>query len=280
MSLSKLEPDPAEVDSVSASQTFQDRKLPAFGQRPQSAGNLGDRWRSFLSIASLVLVATLFAELATLPGANAAFTTTTNNGTNAWSADTLDPPSLLSATGGGNITLNWTASVDTYASGHRIFRATSSGGPYTQIVEVTPRTTTSYVDSPIAGTYYYVVRAFSSGWESLDGNEAAATVSTVSLADSWQAGLTHVAGSGSDRMLVFVASNEQQSASTPTLTSVSFGGQPLTRALTEQVANGCCAARLEVWLLDEAGGCGCVRLWYLSQLDERPEHPSLLPRDL
>ncbi len=131
---------------------------------------------------------------------------------------------------------------------------------------MTPRTVTTYVDSPIAGAHHYVVRAFSSGWESPDGNEATARVTAVSLADSWQTGLTHVAGSGSDRALVFVASNEQQTTMSPMLSSVSFGGQPLTPVLAEQVADGCCTASLEVWLLDEAGiaaatGSGITVSW-------------------
>ena len=95
------------------------------------------------------------------------------NGT--FTTDTLDPPSGLMAAGGASITLNWTATADTYATGHRVYRSTSSGGPYGQIAEVTPRTTTTYIDNPAAGTYFYVTRAFHQNWESMDSNEASAT---------------------------------------------------------------------------------------------------------
>ena len=78
----------------------------------------------------------------------------------------------MTATDGATITVDWTATTDTYATGHRVFRATSSGGPYTQIAEVTPQTTTTYVDSPAPGTYYYVVQAVAGTWTSVNSNEA------------------------------------------------------------------------------------------------------------
>ena len=98
---------------------------------------------------------------------------------NDFASDTLNPPAGLGATGGASVSLSWTATADTYASGHRVLRGTATGGPYTQIAEVTPRTTTTYPDSPAAGTYYYVVRAFYQSWESVNSNEASASV-TVS----------------------------------------------------------------------------------------------------
>jgi hypothetical protein len=90
-------------------------------------------------------------------------------------ADTLDAPTGLTATAGASITLDWTATADTYATGYRVYRGSSSGGPYSPIAEVTPRTTTSYIDTPPAGTHYYIVRAFYQNWESADSNEASAT---------------------------------------------------------------------------------------------------------
>src|SRR5688572_15101334 len=89
---------------------------------------------------------------------------------NTLSTDTLSAPTGLSATGGATAALSWTATSDTYASGHRVFRASSSGGPYSQIAQVTPRTNTSYVDSPGNGTFYYVVRAYFQSWESVNSS--------------------------------------------------------------------------------------------------------------
>ena len=123
----------------------------------------------FLGGLALVVAAALaegglaqFAGQATVTGNN--FTT-----------DTLDPPTSLTATGGFSNVLNWTATVDSYASGYRVLRSTTAGGPYSQIAEVTPRAATGYTDQPAAGTYYYVLRSFFNNWESGNSNEASAT---------------------------------------------------------------------------------------------------------
>ena len=137
----------------------------------------------------LLLPAALTVAAITIAVALALFTDTFSVGSNAFTTDNLDPPTSLTATGGTSVDLSWTATVDTYASGHRVLRGTASGGPYTQIAEVTPRTTTTYTDNPADGTYYYVVRAFYQNWESANSNEASATVaptvSFVSVADSY-----------------------------------------------------------------------------------------------
>ena len=101
---------------------------------------------------------------------------------------TLNPPTDLTATCGTSKTLNWTATVDTYATGHRVLRSATPGGPYTQIAEVTPRTTTTYVDSPAPGFYYYVVRAYYQSQESVDSIEAAGPLDCPTfgaVADTW-----------------------------------------------------------------------------------------------
>jgi hypothetical protein len=116
--------------------------------------------------------------MATALSVYAIFTGSTSVPTNDFASDTLNPPTGLTATGGASASLNWTATADTYASGHRVLRGTATGGPYTQIAEVTPRTTTTYIDSPAAGTYYYVARAFYQSWESINSNEASALVGT------------------------------------------------------------------------------------------------------
>jgi hypothetical protein len=54
-------------------------------------------------------------------------------------------------------------------------------------------------------------------------------------------------------VLVFIATNEQQTTSSPSLTSVSYGGQMLTLVSSKGIANGCCTGRTEMWILGEAG---------------------------
>ncbi len=148
---------------------------PARPPVPVSSG----RHRALFALGVLILV----MGSAWVPvHSRAQFTASPDNSGNTLTTDALDPPTGLTATSGATITLDWTATPDTYASGHRVLRSATSGGPYSQIAEVTPRTTTTYVDSPADGTYYYVVRAFYLSWESANSNEDSATAgSTTSV---------------------------------------------------------------------------------------------------
>jgi len=131
------------------------------------------------ALPNLVLAAALVALslliMATALSVYAVWTGSPSVTPNNFATDTLNPPTSLTAGGGANVSLNWTATVDTYATGHRVLRGTAAGGPYTQIAELTPRTNITYTDGPAVGTYYYVVRAFNQNWESVNGNEATAT---------------------------------------------------------------------------------------------------------
>ncbi|MGH1489825.1 MAG: hypothetical protein ACRBK7_10595 [Acidimicrobiales bacterium] len=201
-----------------------------------------------------VLLATLAAVSTSINVSSAILIDTETIGSNTLTTDTLAAPTTVSASDGLTSTISWTPTDDTYAEGHRVYRATSSGGPYTQVAQLTPRTATSYVDSPADGTYYYVVRGYSASWESADSNESQAYVGGVTLLGSWQTGLSHSATAGSSRTLVVVASNEESSSSyTPTLSGLTYGGQPLTKVVSQTVLGSGRMADLEVWILDEAG---------------------------
>jgi streptogramin lyase len=128
------------------------------------------RWQTTLPLFTVAVLSLL------LMTSMAAYATSTSNPGNTFTTDVMDPPSDLGSIDCASITLNWTASGDTYAQGHRILRSASSGGPYVQVAEITPRSTTSHVDSPAAGTYHYVARAFAGNWESADSAEHSATV--------------------------------------------------------------------------------------------------------
>jgi hypothetical protein len=83
------------------------------------------------------------------------------------------PPSSPSATAGNaTVTLNWTASST--ATAYNVKRATTSGGPYTQIGAPT---STSYTDTSLTNgtTYYYVVSALNSAGASANSTQVSAT---------------------------------------------------------------------------------------------------------
>ena len=104
--------------------------------------------------------------------------TDTATSTATISTDTLAPPTGLAATGGSSVTLTWTPTVDTYATGYTILRSAVSGGPYGAVGSVTPYSATTTTDAPAAGTWYYVLRSVFQSWTSVDSNQASATVGT------------------------------------------------------------------------------------------------------
>jgi len=91
-----------------------------------------------------------------------------------------NPPTGLSATDvpadrGGAIALTWTPSTSTDVTEQRVYRSTTTGGPYTLAATVAG-TATGYTDTPLTNgtTYFYVVRAFDGAQEGLSSNQAAA----------------------------------------------------------------------------------------------------------
>ena len=127
---------------------------------------------------ALLAVATLVPSLVLVPGqVSLARLSDAAAATQSLGTDTLDPPTSLAATGGANASLTWSATVDTYASGYELQRGTVSGGPYSVVATVAPRTTVATTDTPPAnGTYYYVLRSVFQSWTSADSNQASATV--------------------------------------------------------------------------------------------------------
>ena len=82
-------------------------------------------------------------------------------------------PTGLSATAGNlQVSLSWTASSG--ATSYNVKRATTSGGPYSQVANVT---TTSDTDTGLTNgtTYYYVVSAVNAAGESANSSQVSAT---------------------------------------------------------------------------------------------------------
>ena len=71
-----------------------------------------------------------------------------------------------------SITLTWTPSTTSGVTAQKVYRSTTSGGPYTAIASLGP-SVTSYVDSSGSGgtKYYYVVTALAGSNESAPSNE-------------------------------------------------------------------------------------------------------------
>ncbi|PZC44511.1 MAG: hypothetical protein DK306_001817 [Chloroflexi bacterium] len=101
----------------------------------------------------------------------------------------------------------------------------------------------------------------------------------ISLLGSWGAGLSHTAGSGTDRLLVFMAGNEENPGPSPTLSGVTYGGQALTFVAGVSVGSGV-DARVEIWVLDEAGIAAASGTTFIPTWSAPPHVSALLPRVL
>ncbi len=129
-------------------------------------------------VVGVLLTGSLAVSLARLTDTDAA--------DSGFATDVLSPPGGLGATGGATIALTWTATPKTWANGYTVWRSTSSGGTYSQIATVTPRTAVTYVDSPSAGTYYYKVRAYYQNWTSALVGPVSATAGSTSTSTGYK----------------------------------------------------------------------------------------------
>jgi hypothetical protein len=133
-------------------------------------------------VAATVVGLVLSTVLVATSSSGASFSGTTANAGNSAAADQLSAPSGLTATASTvacRISLSWTATSSTWATGHHVYRTGSTSGPYNLIATVTPRTTTTYADESTALkvglNYYYQVRAYHGSWLSPWSNTAGAT---------------------------------------------------------------------------------------------------------
>jgi hypothetical protein len=124
-----------------------------------------------------VLVLGVVALTVAIPVSLAGFVDTASS-TGSFTAATLAPPTGVSATGGSTVTLSWTASTSTGATGYVVERATALAGPYGQIGTATPISATSFPDNPAAGTYWYRLSTYVGNWRSATTSPVSATVTT------------------------------------------------------------------------------------------------------
>jgi hypothetical protein len=130
-----------------------------------------------LLVVLVVSTASLGSSLAG-PGF-ARFTDGSGSNASSFAAATLQPPASVSASSGTSIVVNWSTAPSLNGAGYHILRSATSGGPYTQVGQVTPATAASYTDTPATpGLYYYVVRSYFQSWESANSTQTSATAST------------------------------------------------------------------------------------------------------
>lgn len=123
------------------------------------------RLRLLATVVAVTLACALVVDYS-----GAAFSNTTSNPGSSLTADALVAPSGLSATAGGllapcRITLSWSASPSTWATGYRLYRSTSADSGYSVLTTVSYGTNGQQQNHP-GGTFYFRVVAYHSAWES------------------------------------------------------------------------------------------------------------------
>ncbi len=102
------------------------------------------------------------------------------------------PTGLTATSGNAQVSLSWTASSG--ATSYNVKRATTTGGPYTNVA--TEITTTSYTNTGLINgtTYYFVVSAVNSAGESVNAAQVSATPTTGVVIPAAPTGLTATSG--------------------------------------------------------------------------------------
>jgi fibronectin type 3 domain-containing protein len=106
----------------------------------------------------------------------------------------LAPANLTATAGNAVVTLAWTAS--TGATGYNVKRATTDGGPYTQLAQLDAPTANGYTDSSVTNgtTYYYVVQTLTAAGSSADSPQVSATPGEPSMSPAPPINLTATPG--------------------------------------------------------------------------------------
>ncbi len=136
------------------------------------------------------------------------------------------PTGLTATAGNAQVALSWTASSG--ATSYTVKRATTSGGPYTNVA--TGVTATGYTNTGLTnGTaYYYVVSASNSAGESSNSAQASATPTTGTQVPAAPAGLTATAGNAQ----VALSWTASSGATSYTVKRATTSGGPYTNVAT------------------------------------------------
>jgi hypothetical protein len=133
-------------------------------------------------VHALVILAIVSAVLLMLNlSSTATFTAPTANPSNQVATATLSAPTGVSAnvqSNGGTVRIAWTPTSSSWASGHRVYRSTTSGSGYVQVSQIAGLATATFDDVPGTGSFYYVVRGYydtnGANWDSASSAEAIA----------------------------------------------------------------------------------------------------------
>jgi fibronectin type 3 domain-containing protein len=151
------------------------------------------RAKTVLSFLSACLALFALAGCVGVAGNNGTGSNSNGNGSNSGGGTSIPaaPSGLQAVAGNAQVSLTWTAV--TGATSYHVKRATTSGGPYTQ---VSAPTSANVTDTGLTNgtTYFYVVSALNAAGESANSSEASAKPVAPAQAPAAPTGLKATAG--------------------------------------------------------------------------------------
>jgi hypothetical protein len=182
-----------------------------------------------------------------------------SNVVSATPTDTIPPaaPTGLTAIAGNQtVSLDWNNNSESDVNGYNVYRSITSGSGYSKLNGAL-LSSSNYTDNSVTNwtTYYYVVTAVDIvSNESGYLTQVSATpqiITDVNLLGSWASGTSHTKENGTDRVLLFIAHGELAS-SNMNLSSVTYGGQAMTKVIDRNIGSGT-RAYAAAYILNEAG---------------------------
>ncbi len=129
-------------------------------------------------------------------------------------------------------------------------QANADGDALGDVCDACPQDAANDVDADgVCGDVDNCRKVANAGQEDANGNGVGDACVTARVG-SWTTGLTHTAGAGDDRLLMFMVGYEN--ATDVAVSTVSYGGQNLTR-INGQAAGTTSVVRVELWYLPETG---------------------------
>jgi GH35 family endo-1,4-beta-xylanase len=165
--------------------------------------------------------------------------------------------SYPTATGSSTITMTATTATDAESPPVRYYFECITDGSKTSDWQ----SSSTYVASSLtpSTSYSFRVKARDSapalnetGWSSTQSATTEPPGTDVEILGSWATGTSHARESGNSRALIFIAHGESTSGD-PNLTSVTYGGQTMTRIIEDSAIGSSYGNYVAAFILNEAG---------------------------
>ena len=147
---------------------------------------------------AVIGIALAAAIVAAAPVTLARFTTTVETEASFATGSIRPPTGLAASVAGPVVTLTWSPTTSSAATGYDVLRSATSGTGYGVVASVTPRTAATTTDHPGAGTWYYVLRSSLQNWRSGPSNEASAVVAGTTTSTGYVDCNANAADTGGD----------------------------------------------------------------------------------